>query len=217
MAAGVPTRSRSERLAGSSCFFFGALVRCSKWEVYVKWVYLNGTAALSVRHPGIVEVETDQAENGDVEENVPPVQESLLVIHPGSKIKQAVWRKGNQVHKCPKPVPIVDLHSHQDVEVEDPRRPRNNLSREPRCDLVVQPQKTEDFESTGSVEDGEENGTKEGIKRNALLQPCVGSSGRVFGGTSFKGCGLEEVPNSAQERLNDEQPKDVWNLASDGF
>lgn len=81
-------RSFSERFDGSRFFFLGFRIRLmvnDKWKE--KEAYLESIACILVDRPVVVDVETDQAQNGNVEQNLPAWHDAAAVVHPFSPPK----------------------------------------------------------------------------------------------------------------------------------
>ena len=71
------TRSRSERLEASSCFFW----RVISLDGVLRWIgyYFEGAAAMLLGvGPVVVEIEADEAEDGEFEEDFPARHETAV-------------------------------------------------------------------------------------------------------------------------------------------
>ena len=123
--AGMATRSRSERLEGSSCFFWASLDGMGDGV----WVtYLEGVGGFGVLAPVAVHVEAYDAKDGEVEEDFPAGDEASEAIERVSKVcgkriflrHWRCWEKNAQ-YGCVR-IAFAELVGEQDAYAKDPGR-----------------------------------------------------------------------------------------------
>lgn len=79
----MATRSRSERLEGSSCFFLESLAESEDGR---EETYLEGVAVQGGMAPVVVHIEAYKAEDGEVEEDFPPRNKAAEIVERVSKV-----------------------------------------------------------------------------------------------------------------------------------
>jgi hypothetical protein len=116
-------------------------------------VYLDGAGAPPVQAPEIVEVEANQAEDGDVEEDLPAAHDAAVAVEPLAQLDQ---ERGAR-HKVLGPVPddkprhiaelepLAQLVGKQDANPKPPCYWRDILLRQICRELVVDGQDEEDL------------------------------------------------------------------------
>ena len=109
-----------------------------------------------------------------------------------------------------KPVALTELVCEENTNVPYPRCCWYVLSRELRCELIVDVENGEDFGSRDAVEDDEEKDGKGIVERYALVHTARTSLGTILGGRREDG-----VPDLSQEWVENEEGGGIGQVASE--
>ena len=147
----METRSRSDKDAGSSCFFLGALDQSMKGGLDVS--YLNGAPSTSVETPAVVDVEGDQPKDSKIEQYVPSRHEASMIVKPstpdggrtGAWFLRSYPGARNLRDACER-ITMTQLIGKKNPDVEDPSHCRSVASRQPSPNLVVDIKYQEDLD-----------------------------------------------------------------------
>lgn len=189
--------------------------------------YLESITGLTVNRPVVINIETDQAQNCEVEEDLPAWHDSAVAVHPLTPThRYACFLDVKIVRTQEAAQQLLDLGvfvaaaqfiREEHTDVEEPRCADDVLSRQLCGNRVVEIEDNHDLEHGEAMKCREERERKGKVKGDSLLQLGLSSASslRLSINETCLDLGRELAElliDAAQSWVQGEQREHIWNV-----